>query len=289
MATPTVKRRQLGNELRHLRKLAEMDVESAGEIIERSQPVMSRLERGETGIRQNDLRLLLDFYSKQLGEKLDVDWYTELNRGAGQRGRWTGYRSIYKKYFRMAVDLEADATDIRIYQTEIVHGLLQTEDYMRALFTSNQLRAVDQSVKHSIRARLERQDVLTKPDAPVVTIVLSESGLRRKVGNAKVMRAQLAHLAELAKQPNLHLHVSPFETPTSAGVSFPFMQYRVPAASDEAPPLEFVFIETYTNGEYLDGPQHVATYNHVWSGLLGAALNEVDTRDFLLQVAQWYQ
>jgi hypothetical protein len=288
VATPTVKRLQLGNELRHLRQRAGVDVPTAGKVIERSQPVMSRLENGVTGIRQRDLNALLAFYGERIGQAPDYDFYWELNRGADQRGRWTGYRASYAKYFRMAVDLEADASMINVYWTEILPGLVQTEDYMRALFTSNQLRMVDQSTEDAIRSRMERQQVLTKRGAPEVTIVLSESSLHRTIGDRKIMREQMRHLATLARRRNIHLHVLTFQAPMNAGVPFPFAQYRVPAASKSLPPLDYVYVETFTDGEYLDGPEQVATYSGLWNGLLGAALDETESRDFLLRTADWH-
>ena len=207
---------------------------------------------GVPGLRQRDLRGLVEFYTARItvrgddGEAVDLDWYLELNKGSEQRGRWGGYRSQYPKYFRMAVDLEADASTINVYQTEIIHGLLQTEEYMRTLFTEARVRVADQTTEHAIKARLERQQVLTQHDPPEVTFVVSESGLRRRVGNARTMRNQLRRMADLAQLPNVHLHVSPFDCRMVAGVSFPFVLFRVPSASSAAPPLEFAFVETYT-------------------------------------------
>ncbi|MGH3622864.1 MAG: helix-turn-helix domain-containing protein [Sciscionella sp.] len=295
MPTPTVRRLQLGNELRHLRRRAGVDnLEEAGRIIERSAAVMSRLEHGETGLRNRDLRDLVEYFTARIeargdgGEPVDLDWYMELNRGAEQRGRWTGYRSQYPKYFRVAVDLEADASMINSYQTEVIHGLLQTEEYMRALFTDAKARAADQTTDNLIKSRLERQQVLTRPDAPVITIIQSESCIRRMVGNHKIMRNQLRYLADMALLPNVHLHVAQFEARASGGVSFPFAWFRVPAANPTTPPLEFVYVETYTAGDYLDGLDDVQIYSGLWGEMLGAALDPVESRDFLLRTAEWF-
>lgn len=292
MTTASVRRLQLGNELRHLRKQAGIErMEDAGEVIERSQAVMSRLEHGETGIRNRDLRDLVRHYSDRIveqgGEPIDIDLYLELNKGAEQRGRWSGYRSSYPKSFRMAVDLEADVSVLHVYQIELVHGLLQTKGYMQALFgpaTAERTVADDR-----LRSRLERQQVLSKPEPPEVTFVLSESAIRRSVGDATVMRAQLQHLIAVSKAPNVHLHVLPFRAVTTAQTTFPFVTFRVPSISPATPPLDFVFVETLNDGDYLDGYDEVAQYDVIWGGLLGASLNEGETRTYIHRVAEEFE
>lgn len=288
MPTPTVRRLQLGNELRRLRERAGLSHEDAGKVIERAQSSMSRLEHGETGIRPRDLRDLVTVYAKHIttGDPVDVEWYLELNKGAEQRGRWTGYRSVYAKWFRMVVDLEADASAISAYHAEGIHGLLQTEDYMLALFTAAKARRADQDTDAWIRARLARQAVLTKPDAPKVTFVLSESSIRRQVGPPKVMRGQHEHLLEVAELPNVHLHILPFRCDTAPDAMWPFTHFRVPAASDNAPPLEFLFVETYTDGTCLDSNEDLDQYAYLWSQLLGAALDPVRSRKLVAAAAK---
>lgn len=300
MPTPTVRRLQLGNELRHLRERAGKDHADAAPIIERSQSVVSRIEGGLTGIRTKDLRDLVQFYAEAIGttgqgaptdggEPVNMDDFLELNKGAVSRGRWRGFRNVYSKWFRMAVDLETDASTIDLYQSEIIHGLFQTEDYMRTLFTEAEVRRGDQSTDMMIKARLERRDILTKTSAPEVTAVLSESGLRRMVGSPEIMRLQHAHLAQLAEQPNIHIHVAPFRCRAVAALAYPFVRFRVPAANASTPPLEFVFVEQLTNGDYLDNPNEVAEYSMLWSGLLGAALDPVESRELLLSMAAEFE
>lgn len=295
MPTPTVRRLQLGNELRHLRERAGLELTDAGAVIERSWSVVSKLENGLTGTKQKPLRELVAFYRDTIGaradgspadggEVIDPDVYCELNKGAENRGRWRGYRAAHPPHFRVAVDLESDAQTINIYQTEVVHGLLQTEDYMRAMFEN--VRYEDSETEQRIKARLERQSILRKPDAPEVTVVLSESALRRVHGDATMMHGQMQQLANLAELPTLHLHVLPFTAIPAMASSFPFVHFRVPAASTNAPPLEFIYVEQFNNGDYLDGVNEVRTYSGLWNGLLGAALDPVESREFVLRVAE---
>jgi hypothetical protein len=301
MPTPTTKRKQLGNELRHLRERAGLELIDAAEVIERSWSVVSKLENGITGIRQGPLRDLVTFYAEKIGtdehgdpadggDRINPDDFAELNKGAESRGRWRGHRGVYSKWFRTAVDFEQDASAIHIYETELVHGLFQTEEYMRALFVGPVCEPDKRAVSTLVKARLERQEILHRTDAPEITLIMSESCLRRMVGSQHVMLAQMLHLAELATRTNITLHVLPFASPiVPKAHNFPFVFFRIPSASRNAPPLETVFVEQFTTGDYLDGIEDVTAYSGLWTGLLGAALDPVESRELVLRVAKDYE
>ncbi|MCI2423467.1 helix-turn-helix domain-containing protein [Saccharopolyspora sp. K220] len=287
MATPTVRRLQLGNELRHLRELANETIENAAKIVERTTSTISRLELGQTALTQRQLGDLLDFYRGKISNCEDTAWVLDLAKGNEQRGRWSGYRSVYAKHFRMAVDLERDASAIHWYQTELVSGLLQTEAYMRSLFVDAEVRPVDQGIDDAIKARLERQTILTTENPPDVGFVLSESALRRVVGSRDVMRDQITHLIKCAELPNVQMQVIPFEARTPVAPVYNFTTYRVPSPG-QAGPLEFVYVEEYTDGRYLDHPSDVDAYATLWNRLVGAALDPMASRDLLRRVAEEY-
>lgn len=288
MATPTVRRLQLGHELRHLREAAQLTIEDSAAFLERSSSTVSRIELGETGVKPRELDALLDFYNERLRElgreQADKEELNALAKNNEQRGRWSGHRSVYAAAFRRAVDLERDADLIRLYQSELVAGLLQTEEYMRALFTDSEARELDQSVKDAIRARLERQEVLTKEGAPSLGFVLSESAIQRVVGGRKVMAAQLDRLVEVAGLPNVQLQVIPFDARTPLAPIYNFTMYRVPSARS-ADPLKFIYIEEHTDGHYLDDPRDVNAYDDLWNRLVGAALDPVKSRALLRRTA----
>ncbi|WP_422647122.1 helix-turn-helix domain-containing protein [Actinoalloteichus caeruleus] len=286
MPTPTVRRLQLGNELRHLRERTGLTLEEAGKAIERSQAVMSRLEHGVTGLRQRDLRALVEFYQERVidNDAVDVEWYLSLNKGADQRGQWSGYRTAYAKYFRMAVDLEADASTINWYEVEIIPGLLQTEEYVRTLFTEAGARNAPESM---IQARLERRHVLTAERPPCVTFVLSQSCVERMAGSPEVMQGQIQHLLDVSERDNINLHVLSFRSGMASDARYPFTHYVIPAIGN-APPLEFGFVEPYEGGQYLDDLDSLTRYKQLWSRLLGAALDTARTRDYLMSAKKSY-
>ncbi|WP_190818710.1 helix-turn-helix domain-containing protein [Saccharopolyspora pogona] len=284
MPTPTVRRLLVGHLLRHAREQTGLDLDAAGKLIGKTNSTMSRIERGQTALPQHVLKKLANAYEQHAPNAIDLDELLDLARGSQDRGRWSGYRSVYSKYFRMAVDLEADAAAIFQYQTEIVPGLLQTEQYIRALFTTSQVQPSDQSTEDAVEARLERQAVLAKPNAPQVSFVLSESSLRRLVGDRELMENQLRHTAEIARLRNVQIQVLPFDAATAPRATHDFKLFRVPSPGNGGP-LEFVYVEDFTDGRYLDRHDDVHAYTLLWQQLVAAALDPVESEKFILRVA----
>ncbi|ASO18698.1 hypothetical protein FHR81_000961 [Actinoalloteichus hoggarensis] len=265
-----------------------MELEHAAPAIERSSAVVSRLENGLTGLRPGDLRRLVEHYARHIddGEPVDVDAVVELGRGSESRGRWRGYRGSFDRFFRAAVDLEADASVINVYQNEVIWGPLQTESYMRAMFEN--VRTADQSTEARIKARLDRRRVI-EGGTSEVNVVLSESAIRRVHGGRHTMADQMRLLAALAEMPHIHLYVLPFDATQPSVAAFPFAYFRVPPADRNVPAVEIVYLEQFTNGDYLDGPADIAVYSGLWSGLLGSALDTAKSRDFLLRAVKQYE
>ncbi|MGW1681180.1 helix-turn-helix domain-containing protein [Saccharopolyspora sp. NPDC002376] len=288
MPTPTVRRLQLGHELRHLREDAGCDLSEAGRAIGKAESTISRLESGQTGLKRQVLEQLVEFYASKVRVRVDRSFYLDLAKGSEQRGRWTGYRAIYHKYARMMVDLEADASTINHYQCEFLPGLLQTPRYLNAMYAEAVPQVMAPDFDAVARARQERQEIFNRPDSPEIGFVLSESALRTLVGNPEIMQEQLEHVAKIAELPNVQLQILPFDARTyPSGRGQSFTAFRVEAPGN-AGPLEFVYIEEHHDGKYLDGREDVELYNRLWSRLVGAALDPVASRDMVLEVAESY-
>ncbi|GGI74867.1 transcriptional regulator [Saccharopolyspora subtropica] len=284
MATPTVRRLQLGNELRHARLKAGREQAEAAKELDCADSKISRLELGQGGISKGDLKLLLEFYGV---DPDDVPWMFELARTRSTRGRWNGYRAVFPEWFRMYVDLETDADNIRQVKAEIIPGLLQTEAYMRALHTSS-VRRNDEEVDALVASRQERQQLLTRDKPPTLSFILSESCLRRKIGDAAVMREQLGHMADVALHTNVSIQVMPFDAATSTGgISFNFTLLQIPSHGIAAD-LEFVYIESFDDARYLDVKDAVSAYATLWDRLQAAALCPKESLDLIRSVCQQY-
>jgi transcriptional regulator with XRE-family HTH domain len=280
MATPTVLQLQLGKELRRLREARGWTLAEAIEVLGNKATKLSRLENGQSSVRPLDVRILCEALGATPEE---TAWAEDTARHCNQRGRWSGYRSIYYKNFRMAVDLEQDAAVINQYQTEMIPGLLQTEDYMRVVFAADPYSS--EKIDEGVKARMERQQVLSKPDAPQVGFVMSESALVRMVGDDVVMRDQLLYIADVTHRSNVHLYVLPFRATTiPPACMFPFTMFEIPSPG-KSQPLRCVYTEDYDDGRYRDDHESVDTFTGIWRRFVGAALDPVQSRELLLRLA----
>jgi transcriptional regulator with XRE-family HTH domain len=287
MATnQTVCRLLVGNELRRVREATGRKQEEAAEHIGTTVAKISRLELGQTRVTLGDVKMLLEFYGD---DPQHIEGMLSLARNANQRGRWDGDRSVFPEWFRMYVDLEAGAQDIRQVQAEIVPGLLQVEPYIRAIHSQGPRSLPETSVDASVKARRRRQEIFTKDDPPTVSFVLSESCLHRQVGGPDVMRTQLDYLIEVAQLPNVQLQILPFNTKTYPGAASMSFALLTIAAPGIASPLDFVYLESFDDARYLDDKDAVRAYVGLWSRLSATALGPEESIDFIRNVARRHQ
>ncbi|MGP4015054.1 DUF5753 domain-containing protein [Saccharopolyspora sp. 5N708] len=167
---------------------------------------------------------------------------------------------VYSEDLRLLVDSEKHADQIRSVQVEVVPGLVQCESYVRAMH-ADEPDNQDVSLEDKIRARLARQDILDKPEPPVVHFVLSESCLRRVWGDSEVMREQIDYLIKLSDRPNIHLQVMPFDQPHGrrSPIGNRFTMIRMPT-SGAAGPLELVYVEGEGEIRDLDDKKALAAH-----------------------------
>lgn len=278
MVNPTIQRRRLGLALKRARESAGKTQDEAAAVIDAAASKISRLELGQSGIKLTDLNLLLDLYGVN-GEEAEP--LRELARAGRQRGRWSTYRNAVPDWFRQYLDLEGDASEIRWYQPEVIPGILQIEPYIRAMNATAHPRPTAEDVDRQVAVRLERQAILQQDGGPDLSFILSESALRRNIGDAATMRRQLVHLAEIGKQSNVTLQVFPFDAQTYETASFNFIILRFGdnAASD------VIYVETFTDADYLDRPDAVRAYTRLWDRLRAAALGPVESRKLIQRMA----
>lgn len=260
--TATVRRRRLGIELRRLREEAGVTIEEVAGLLERSVSTVSRIETGKTSVRVRDVRDMLDRYG--VADERQREELFALARETQASGWWQGYPGI--EDLDLYVGLEAEAARIRAYDTT-VHGLLQTEDYARAIFQSGRHRNRPDLVDRLIQMRIQRQAVLTRNDEPpTLWVIQDEASIRRMVGGAAVMRAQLERLAELSALPNVTVQVLPFVAgahPAMAG-SFALVESRDPHVSP------VMYVECAGGNLYVE--RDLDTFGRVFADLSSAAL-----------------
>ena len=265
-AVPTVRRRRLAELLRQLRVDAGLSVEDAAGRLEWSQNKLYRIERAEHGVAVGDARLLLDLYGVPAAQREEV---LSLVREARQRGWWQSYTDALPEPAAAYVGLEQDAASLAQYSAELVPGLLQTEDYARAIRRAGLLADTDETTERWLAVRTQRQARLRGGQALTYWTVLNEAVLRRTVGDAEVMHAQLQHLMEVAELPNVTLQVLEFDAGAHAAMDSSFTVIRF---ADQAAP-DVIYIENATSVLYLEREAEVARFTLIFDHVRVRALD----------------
>ena len=199
-AEATVLRMLLGAQLRRLREAADISAEKAGYEIRASRSKISRMETGRVGFKLRDIEDLLTLYG--VADEKERAKVTDLATRSRQPEWWTRYTDILPGWFETYLSLESAAVAIRSFEAQFVPGLFQTEDYARAVTRLGHQTASAKEIERRVGLRLKRQDVLARPQPPRIWAVMDEAVLRRPLGGAAVMLAQLRRLAGAAELPS---------------------------------------------------------------------------------------
>ncbi|GAA2088432.1 helix-turn-helix transcriptional regulator [Kitasatospora saccharophila] len=273
-----VRRILLGSQLRRLREGCAITREDAGYAIRASESKISRMELGRVSFKERDVADLLSLYGLSTGP--DREALLALVREANKSGWWHSYNDVLPNWFQTYIGLEEAAALIRTYEVQFVPGLLQGEDYARAIFAQNRPALAEEEITRRVALRTRRQKLLTEGRGPKLWAVIDEAALRRPVGGPEVMRAQLEHLVELAQLPSVVLQVMPFRFGAHAGESGAFSVLRFP--EQDLP--DVVYVEQLTSALYLDKRDDVDEYLQVMERLCVDSLTPQQTLDLLQSI-----
>src|SRR6201987_2356438 len=212
---PTVLRILLGAHLRRLREHAGISREDAGYHIRASGSKISRMELGRVSFKERDVIDLLAFYGIADGEERDS--LLQLTREANATPWWQKYQDAAPDWFGLYVGLEEAAQLIRVYEVQFVPGLLQTEDYARAVVLQGAPGLEPEEVERRVALRLGRQKLLTRDNPPRLWAIVDEAALRRPMGGRDVLAGQIQRLMDLVSESNITLQVMPFKFGGHAG------------------------------------------------------------------------
>ncbi|TDC76053.1 helix-turn-helix domain-containing protein [Streptomyces hainanensis] len=272
---PTVLRIVLGTHLRRLREGCGITREAAGDAIRGSHAKISRLELGRVGAKERDIADLLTLYGVLDEERRGQ--FLALARQASNPGWWQKYNDVVPSWFETLIGLEEAASVIRTYEVQFIPGLLQTADYARACIRLGNPRASERMIERRVELRMERQKLLHKPHAPRLWAVIDEAALRRPLGGAEAMRAQIRQLREMAELPNVTLQIAPFRIGglSAAGGPITVLRFQEPDLPD------IVYLEQLNSALYLDKREDVEDYLAVMDNLCATAEPHGKTGDFL--------
>ncbi|MDT3396886.1 helix-turn-helix transcriptional regulator [Streptomyces sp. B1866] len=274
---PTVGQMVLGMRLRDLREKAGVSYAEAARALHVNQTTVRRMEKAEVGLKLPYVEKLLRTYGTREEE---ITAFLRLAEEANRPGWWHRFRDVLPDWFGLYVSLEGAASRIRAYEPQFVPGLLQTEDYARALLEIGFPGASDQEIDRRVALRTERQGLLTRPEPPHLWAVMDEAALHVNVGGPDVMRAQVDRLIEAVQMPNVTLQVVPFAAGPHPGMGGPFQLFRfkVPELPD------IVYAEGLTSAVYLDQRADVAAYLQVMDRMCTQATPVRRTEAFLRDI-----
>jgi len=261
---PTVRLRRLGMELRALREAAGLNSQQAAEELGCSQSKISRVETGKSPVSVRDVRDLLGLYGvtdEQQRERL-----LGLARESRQRGWWAEFGSWLPSGFDTYAGMEAAAASVRAYQAQLVHGLLQTEDYARAVLRALRPKDTRESVENPLR----------------LWVIFEEEVLRRPVGGLAIMQAQLQHILETADEPTITIQVLPTARGAHAGLDGSFSLFEFPEPGD----LDVAYVGGQAGTVFVEKIEEVKRFAARFDHLRAAALDLGDSTDLITHIAR---
>lgn len=273
---PTVRGRRLARELRKLREEQGLTLQEVADRLNWSRATVSRLETSQTRPRPADIADILDLYGVP---SPDRDALITLARQAGQRGWWTAYQDVFAGSY---VALEDEAAHIRTWDPQLIHGLLQTERYARAVITAGRMLPGPEDIERRIAARKIRQALLDRMNAPRLHVVFDEAVLHRPIGGPDVMRDQLEALATAAIRPKVTVQVLPYTAGGHAGLDgrFTILSYPDPADPDIA------YVEGTMGDVYLESVEAIQKHRDRFDRIEAAALSPENSAHLISEAAR---
>jgi transcriptional regulator with XRE-family HTH domain len=257
-----------GSEVRRAREAADMSQTELGDLVPCDKATVSRIEAGLAQPDEAFARACDAAFPRLDG------WFTRFHAGSRTWGE------AFPPAFRPFAACEAEAVALRWFEHSLVPGLLQTEDYVRAVLEKHP-NSTDEQIGERVEARLARQAVLDREDPPVFWVLLDETVLHREIGGAKIMHEQLLHLVAIARRPNITIQVIS-RVGAHPGLSGAF---GIAELSDRH---SVVYLETAADGQTVEDPGTVANIELRWDTLRTEAFKGTESLNLIESAAeQW--
>jgi transcriptional regulator with XRE-family HTH domain len=270
-------RRQVAAELRRLRERHQRTVLDVATTLGWSESKLSRIETAHTGVRRADLERLLDLYGVNGADRTSL---TSIAAQSRQRAWWQTYGDALPMAYETYIQFEAEASAILTYEVQLVPGLLQTDEYARAVIQTDGVYDNEQVLGQRVAVRMARQAVLTRDPPPRLHVILDEAVLRRPIGGEDVFQRQMWRLIEASRRPTVTLQVLPFSVGAhrALGGSFTYLEF---AGSDQ--PL--VYCEGMTGGVVRNRSNELESYLTSFEALVAVSLSEPESAELLSTLA----
>lgn len=275
---PTIARWQLARELKSLRESAKLSHQDIAAALGCSDWKIYKMESGDVGIGRPDLMVMLDRYG--VTDEQHRATLFDLQKQGKERGWWAKYGQLPSPYGQL-IGLEGAATTIRNFQLAVIPGLLQTEEYARSLFEAQLPNHPPEEIERRIKVRMKRQEALVEDPPLEFWTILDEGAIRRQMGGRLVMRAQLSHLLQMAKRPNVTVQVLPFSEGGHPGTLGSLALLDFP--DDVHSPVAYV--ETFAGDVYLEKEEDMKRVTVVYTHLQAAALSVTKSKELIAAVA----
>jgi transcriptional regulator with XRE-family HTH domain len=281
---PSVRRRRLATELRRLRERAGFTGDQASERLGWSGSKLSRIENSKIGVKQEDLRLLLDLYRVNEAHRSEVLALARESRRTASTE--DAAISTFPTGYAEFIDAEAEAITRWDWEPQVVPGLLQTENYarevMRGWYKMFSLPPTELELR--VEERMARQQVLTRDQPLDLAVVIDESVMRRRFGNSSTMYEQLSRLGESSEMENVEVRVLPLDGNHSIGTgSFTYMRF----AQVHAVPLhDIVTFEQLASNYYIEDVADTNQYRVAFEQLRESSLSPAQSRNLIIDTAR---
>ncbi|KMS72864.1 DNA-binding protein [Streptomyces viridochromogenes] len=281
---PTLLKMLVGVQLAGIREDAGLSQDQAARAVGFSPAKLSRIEAGK-GRRpptEADIRALLEKYG---AAEYEASVLLQLLRRAGEPGWWQRYdKRLMPEWFDRLVGLQEAATAIRTFELQYIPGLLQTEDYTRAVVERGLPTAPGREVQRRVELRMRRRELLHRPEAPQLWAIVDESVLLRVLGSREVMRAQLEHLVEMAQRPHVTVQIVPLDVTNASAPAMPITYLRFGGA--DLP--DIVYLEHIKSAAFLEDRDETEEYRLALDRLGDEALNPRESLVRLRETAERY-
>jgi transcriptional regulator with XRE-family HTH domain len=282
-ASPTVRRRRLAAELRRIR--GARTGTTVAKALGWSPAKVSRYELGQGTFPLEEIEKLLDYYGVTDPRRAQL---LALAVEANERAWWYDYADALSPEYMEFIGLEAEAASALAWQMTAVPGLLQTEDYARAIHTAHQqvVRMPPGVFERRVAARMTRQQVLTTRNPPLeLSAVIDEAVLQRKVGTRDVMFTQLLHLADMAQLPNIEVRILPLESDTSLKADS-FVVFGFSSEEETRKLGDVVSAEGIEEHLYIQGETDTYIFRLFFHEFYAMSLSPEKSRDKILETAR---